>query len=88
MFSEKEMNFNLGQQKGGLSLGGGLQLGGLGQQQQLGNRDKERVGRFVNGWISLPAGGLSGGAGLGLGLGATQQQTAGELLFLHLTVWN
>ena len=40
------MNFNLGQQKGGLSLGGGLQLGVLGQQQQqqqLGNRDKERV---------------------------------------------
>ncbi|CAI8011148.1 Nucleoporin p58/p45 [Geodia barretti] len=28
------MNFNLGQQKGGLSLGGGLQLGVLGQQQQ------------------------------------------------------
>ena len=38
------MNFNLGQQKGGLSLGGGLQLGVLGQQQQqLGYRDKERV---------------------------------------------
>ena len=83
------MHFNLGQQKGGLSLGGGIQLGGLGQQQQLGNRDKERVCSFVNGWISLPAaGGLSGGAGLGLGLGATQQQIAGELLFLHLTVWN
>ena len=41
---EIEMNFNLGQQKGGLSLGGGLQLGVLGQQQQqLGYRDKERV---------------------------------------------